>query len=97
MRLATTLEIRDVARQAFVQATGMCYDYRSAYTDKDNLLPSNMRRVAFAVLRMDKGEKILGYMEQMLAKRGLEVLDLRLTEGGYIRCKAELVDNTRTV
>ena len=93
MRLATTLEIRDIARQAFVTATGMCYDYKYAYTDKDNLLPSNMRRVSFALLGVDKGEKILGYMEQVLEKRGLEVLDLRLTDGGYIRCKAEMASN----
>lgn len=90
MRLATTLEIRDIARQAFVTATGMCYDYKYAYTDKDRTLPANMRRVSFMVLRMDKAEKILGYMEQMLEKRGLMVENLRLTDSGYIRCRAEI-------
>lgn len=95
-RLATTLEIRDIARQAFVTATGMCYDYRLAYTDKDRWF-THLRRVSFAVLRMEKAEKILSYMEQMLEEKKLVVMGLKLTKGGYIRCKAELVDNTRTV
>lgn len=86
--LADTNQARDVARQAFVQVTGSCYYYRSSWTDKDNSsYGKHFRRLAF-LARPDKAERIVEVMNEMLEKRGLAVMALRATPGGYIRCKA---------
>lgn len=88
MRLATTEELRSIARKAFVRATGMCYNYRNAWTDKDKSFP-HLRYVGFYV-SSDKGDMIVEIMHEMLDRKNLCVMALKYTESGYIRCKAVL-------
>ena len=87
VKLATTEEARMIARQAFVQVTGCCYDYRMAWTDKDNSsVGKYFRRIGlFAPF---KAEQIVEVMNELLEKRKLCVMHLRATPGGYIRFKA---------
>lgn len=89
MRLATTKEVRSIARKAFVKATGCSYDYRAAYTDKDKAHPE-LRRVSFRAFtnKIGGGREIARYLEDMLEERGLVVYCMSYTDGGYIRCKA---------
>lgn len=85
MRLATTTEMRDVARQAYVTMTGCCYDYRYAWTNKTK--DANKRNLGFRSFDYKEFDvKVLSYMNQFLEKRGLYVENLRATDNGYIRC-----------
>lgn len=88
VRLATTEEARMVARQAFVQVTGSCYDYRMAWTDKDiSSVGKYFRRIGMFA-PVGKAERIVEVMNEMLEKKKLCVLHLRATKGGYVRFKA---------
>ena len=88
VRLATTEEARMIARQAFVQVTGSCYDYRMAWTDKDvSSVGKYFRRIGlFAPI--GKAERIVEVMHEMLEKEKLCVMHLRATPAGYVRFKA---------
>ena len=88
VKLATTEEARMIARQAFVQVTGCCYDYRMAWTDKDvSSVGKYFRRIGL-LAPAGKAERIVEVMHQMLEKKKLCVMHLRATDGGYVRFKA---------
>jgi hypothetical protein len=88
VRLATTEEARMIARQAFVQVTGSCYDYRMAWTDKDvSSVGKYFRRIGM-LAPIGKAERIVEVMNEMLEKEKLCVMHLRATPTGYVRFKA---------
>jgi hypothetical protein len=88
VRLATTEEARMIARQAFVQVTGSCYDYKMAWTDKDlSSVGKYFRRIGM-LAPIGKGERIVEVMNEMLEKEKLCVMHLRATPSGYVRFKA---------
>jgi hypothetical protein len=91
MRFATTQEIRDIARSAFVKVTGCCYDYKMSWTDKDTSSKGeNLRRISFMAPDVPaKAQQIIELMDEALERRNLFVMGLNLTESGYIRCRAE--------
>ena len=86
--LATTEEARMIARQAFVQVTGSCYDYRMAWTDKDNSSVGKYFRRIGMLAPTGKAERIVEAMNEILERRKLCVMHLRATPSGYVRFKA---------
>lgn len=85
MILATTKEFRVAVRT-------VAKFYSGAWTDKDPQ-NENMRRVGFGFFYgSDEGYiKLKENVEKYLADRNLYVENLRVTEGGYLRCKALFV------
>lgn len=86
--LADTIQARQVARDAFVRVTGCSFDYREAWTDKDeSSYGKYFRRIGIRTPE-GKAEQIVEVMHEIAEKRGLAIMTLRATPGGYVRFKA---------